>query len=70
MEEFGINTPQRQAAFLAQLAHEVGSLRYVQEIASGAAYDNRADLGNTRRKRLRWPNWPARRRGATTRVAG
>ncbi len=48
MEEFGINTPKRQAAFLAQLAHESGSLRYVQEIASGAAYDNRADLGNTR----------------------
>jgi putative chitinase len=54
MEEFGINTPKRQAAFLAQLAHESGSLRYVQEIASGAAYDNRADLGNTRRMRLRW----------------
>ena len=48
MEEFGINTPKRQAAFLAQLAHESGSLRYVQEIASGAAYDNRADIGNTR----------------------
>lgn len=48
MDEFGITTPKRQAAFLAQLAHESGSLRYVQEIASGAAYDNRADLGNTR----------------------
>lgn len=48
MDEFGITTPKRQATFLAQLAHESGSLRYVQEIASGAAYDNRADLGNTR----------------------
>ena len=48
MNEFAITTPARQAAFLAQLAHESGSLRYVQEIASGAAYDNRADLGNTR----------------------
>jgi len=48
MDEFGITTPKRQAAFLAQLAHESGSLRYVEEIASGAAYDNRADLGNTR----------------------
>ena len=47
MEEFAITTPARQAAFLAQLAHESGSLRYVQEIASGAAYDHRADLGNT-----------------------
>ena len=46
MDEFGITTPKRQAAFLAQLAHESGSLRYVEEIASGAAYDNRADLGN------------------------
>ena len=47
MEEFAITTPARQAAFLAQLAHESGSLRYVQEIASGSAYNNRADLGNT-----------------------
>ncbi len=48
MDEFGITTPARQAAFLAQIGHESGSLRYVREIASGAAYDNRADLGNTR----------------------
>jgi len=47
MAEFGIDTPQRQAAFLAQIAHESGSLRYVEEIASGAAYDDRDDLGNT-----------------------
>lgn len=47
MDEFGIDTPARQAAFLAQLAHESGSLRYVRELASGAAYEGRADLGNT-----------------------
>lgn len=47
MEEFEINTPARQAAFLAQIAHESGSLRYVKEIASGAAYEGRSDLGNT-----------------------
>lgn len=47
MEEFGINTPAREAAFLAQIAHESGSLRYTREIASGAAYEGRADLGNT-----------------------
>ena len=47
MEEFEINTPERQAAFLAQLAHESGSLRYVRELASGEAYEGRADLGNT-----------------------
>ncbi len=47
MAEFGIDTPQRQAAFLSQIAHESGSLRYVREIASGATYEGRRDLGNT-----------------------
>ena len=50
MEEFEINTPVRQAAFLAQIAHESGSLRYVRELASGAAYDTgrlAERLGNT-----------------------
>lgn len=47
MAEFGIDTPQRKAAFLAQLAHESGSLKYVREIADGSAYEGRADLGNT-----------------------
>ena len=46
MNEFEINTPQRQAAFLAQIAHESGSLRYVHELASGEAYEGRKDLGN------------------------
>ena len=46
MDEFEINTPQRQAAFLAQIAHESGSLRYVRELASGEAYEFRSDLGN------------------------
>lgn len=48
MQEFSITTPARQAAFLAQIAHESGSLRYVREIADGSAYDKRIDLGNTR----------------------
>lgn len=47
MEEFEINNPARKAAFLAQLAHESGELRYMEEIASGAAYEGRKDLGNT-----------------------
>lgn len=38
---------QREAAFIAQIAHESGSLRYVEEIASGDAYEGRKDLGNT-----------------------
>ncbi len=46
MEEYEINTPARQAAFIAQVAHESGSLRYTEEIASGAAYEGRSDLGN------------------------
>jgi putative chitinase len=49
-EEFGINTSQYQAAFIAQIAHESGGFRYVKEIASGKAYDtgNKAKvLGNT-----------------------
>lgn len=46
--EFEINTPARMAAFLAQIAWESGSLRYTEEIADGAAYDDREDLGNTR----------------------
>jgi putative chitinase len=47
MLEFGIATGKQQSAFLAQLAHESGSLRYVREIADGSAYEGRADLGNT-----------------------
>lgn len=47
MDEFGIDTPARQAAFLAQVCHESGSLRYVRELASGEAYEGRDDLGNT-----------------------
>ena len=47
MAEFGIDTPLRKAAFIAQIAHESGSLKYVREIASGSAYEGRKDLGNT-----------------------
>lgn len=47
MEEFDVSTPQRQAAFLAQIAHESGEFRYVRELASGEAYEGREDLGNT-----------------------
>lgn len=37
----------RLAHFMAQLMHESGSFRYMEEIASGAAYEGRRDLGNT-----------------------
>lgn len=46
LEEYGIVTPLRMAAFLAQLAHESGEFRYVEELASGQAYEGRKDLGN------------------------
>lgn len=48
MDEYNIDTPARQSAFLAQIAHESGSLRYVREIASGSAYEGRVSLGNVR----------------------
>lgn len=47
MQKYEIITTRRQAAFLAQLAHESGSFRYVRELASGEAYEGRKDLGNT-----------------------
>jgi predicted chitinase len=53
MVKYGITSPQRQAAFLAQLSLESGRMKYVNEIASGSAYDaavnrNKAvRLGNT-----------------------
>lgn len=46
MDEFNIDTPVRQAAFLAQVAHESGSFRYMEELASGDKYEGRRDLGN------------------------
>lgn len=50
MPKYGIDSVLRVSAFLAQIAHESGSLRYVKEIASGEAYDIgrlAARLGNT-----------------------
>lgn len=46
MEEWEINNPLREAAFLAQLAHESGEFRYMRELADGKAYEGRKDLGN------------------------
>lgn len=37
----------RLAHFMGQCAHESGGFIYMEEIASGAAYEGRADLGNT-----------------------
>jgi len=46
MNRFGITTSRRQIMFLANLAHESGEFRYMEEIADGTAYEDRADLGN------------------------
>lgn len=45
--KYTINTPLRISHFLAQVGHESLSLIYTQELASGAAYEGRKDLGNT-----------------------
>lgn len=40
-------TVERIAMWCAQIGHESGGLFYTEEIASGAAYEGRRDLGNT-----------------------
>lgn len=50
MPQYGITGKMRVSAFLAQILHESGSLRYVRELASGQAYDTgklAERLGNT-----------------------
>lgn len=48
MRKYGIGkTPLERAHFLAQTNHESGNFVYKEEIASGTAYEGRADLGNT-----------------------
>lgn len=46
-EHYAITGQMRLAAFLPQIGHESGGLQYVREIASGEAYEGRADLGNS-----------------------
>lgn len=48
MAEASINTRTRQAAFLAQLAHESGELVNMEELADGSQYEGKKrSLGNT-----------------------
>ncbi|MEO7941221.1 MAG: glycoside hydrolase family 19 protein [Burkholderiaceae bacterium] len=46
MIKYGITSPLQMAHFIAQLGHESMSFLYTEEIASGAAYEGRTDLGN------------------------
>lgn len=49
--DFEINTPERMAAFLAQVGHESGGLHWLTELwgptETQRRYEGRADLGNT-----------------------
>jgi len=51
MTRFGIDTPNRAAMFLAQVAHESGELRWLRELwgptQAQIGYEGRRDLGNT-----------------------
>ena len=51
MNRYQIVGTQRVAAFIAQIGHESGQLKYMREIwgptAAQARYEGRADLGNT-----------------------
>lgn len=47
-DRFGVNTPARMNAFIAQAAHETDGFKTLEEYASGSAYEGRKDLGNTK----------------------
>ncbi|MEV5646891.1 glycoside hydrolase family 19 protein [Nocardia sp. NPDC052254] len=47
MASAGIDTPQRAAAFLAQVGQETAGFATLTEYADGSDYNGRADLGNT-----------------------
>jgi putative chitinase len=47
LTKYEMTTPLRIAHFLAQIAHESAGFTTCEEFASGAAYEGRADLGNT-----------------------
>lgn len=49
LPRYQINTPLRQRHFFAQIAHECDGFKTTQEYASGAAYEGRRDLGNTKK---------------------
>lgn len=46
---YEIDTPREYAHFLAQACHETDHFKTLKEYASGNAYENRKDLGNTQK---------------------
>jgi len=44
---YGVSSNEQLLSFLSQIGHETGGLLYVEELASGSAYEGREDLGNT-----------------------
>lgn len=49
LDSYDINTKLRIAHFMAQITHECAGFRTTEEFATGAAYEGRADLGNTQK---------------------
>jgi len=47
LEKYDITTPERIRHFISQCSHESGAGKWTKELASGSAYENRADIGNT-----------------------
>lgn len=47
LHECDCTSVNRIAMWMAQVGHESAGLKYMEEIASGAAYEGRSDLGNT-----------------------
>ena len=47
MKEQGITNAKEQAAFMAQMDHETGGFKHMNELGGGKKYEGRKDLGNT-----------------------
>ena len=49
LDIYAINTKLRIAHFMGQVTHECAGFRTTEEFASGAAYEGRVDLGNSKK---------------------